>query len=398
MDLKSGYPFLLIKSGLPYDYPKLQQDIRTDVTIIGSGISGALTAYYLTNAGFSCVVVDARSVALGSTCASTSLLQYELDKPLCMLKEQTGLKTANAVYTMCSDAIDTVEKICKKIRFQAFHRKNSLYYAAYKKDAPMLEKEYRYRREAGFDVALLGPDDIMERYGFTAPAAILSSQGADINAYMFTHALHQHGMHKGLKVYDRTRISHITYHHRSAELRTENDHVIRTKFIVNATGYEVHKLLEGVGSLQSTYAVCSEQLSEKRIWKGNDLIWNTGDPYLYMRTTSDNRIFVGGRDENFYSPALRDKLLKRKTAQLTGDFNKLFPGAGFVPEFSWTGTFATTKDALPYIGTHPRFPHTFFALGFGGNGITFSVIAAEIIRDLMLKKKNQSAAMFRFDR
>ena len=55
------------------------------------------------------------------------------------------------------------------------------------------------------------------------------------------------------------------------------------------------------------------------------MIWNTADPYLYMRTTQDNRIIIGGRDEPFYNPVKRDKLLKKKTQQLTHDFQKIFP-------------------------------------------------------------------------
>ena len=79
MNLKSGYPYSLIKNGLVEEYPKLQQDKTTDDIIIGGGISGALTAYHLTSAGLSCIVADARRIGLGSTCASTSLLQHEQD-------------------------------------------------------------------------------------------------------------------------------------------------------------------------------------------------------------------------------------------------------------------------------------------------------------------------------
>jgi len=68
------------------------------------------------------------------------------------------------------------------------------------------------------------------------------------------------------------------------------------------------------------------------------------------------------------------------------------------PDFSWAGAFATTKDGLPYIGTIPERPNTYFALGFGGNGITFSVIAAEILRDLIQGKKNENAKLFMFNR
>lgn len=88
MELVAGQPYWLIKSGLPYNYSKLSNDIRCDALIIGGGISGALTAHCLTKVGIECVLVDARSVGLGSTCASTSLLQYELDVPLHQLKKR----------------------------------------------------------------------------------------------------------------------------------------------------------------------------------------------------------------------------------------------------------------------------------------------------------------------
>ncbi|MND85941.1 Glycine oxidase [compost metagenome] len=70
----------------------------------------------------------------------------------------------------------------------------------------------------------------------------------------------------------------------------------------------------------------------------------------------------------------------------------------FKTEFSWTGTFSSTPDGLPFIGPYKKLANSYFALGFGGNGITFNVIAAEIIRDLILKRSNQDAHLFRFDR
>ena len=83
---------------------------------------------------------------------------------------------------------------------------------------------------------------------------------------------------------------------------------------------------------------------------------------------------------------------------LRKDFSKLFPEVELIPEFSWAGTFGSTKDALPYIGTYKKTPHTYYALGFGGNGITFSVIAAEIIRDMITGKKNKDALLYAFER
>ena len=399
MDLTSGYPYWLIKNGLPRTYPKLEEAVKTDVVVIGGGISGALTAYYLINSGISCVVVDARTIGLGSTCASTSLLQYELDKPLSALTKQIGPAPAIRAYTLCYDAIDTLEQIAKKIKFNEFKRSGSLFFAKNKKDIRLIENEFSAREKAGFEVRLMGTEEIKKEYGFSPPGGIFSSQAATTNAYMLTHFLLQSGTGKGLRVYNRTVINGISYTKRGVNLTTENGYSIRAKKIVNAAGYEVTEFIaKKIVKLDSTYAIASEPIQRQKIQWKNDILWNTDDPYLYMRLTDDNRIIAGGRDEPYYNPAARDKLIRKKTRQLKNDFAKLFPEIEFIPEFSWCGTFGSTKDALPYIGTYDKTPHTYYALGFGGNGITFSVIAAEIIRDLITGRKNRDAQLFAFDR
>jgi glycine/D-amino acid oxidase-like deaminating enzyme len=68
------------------------------------------------------------------------------------------------------------------------------------------------------------------------------------------------------------------------------------------------------------------------------------------------------------------------------------------PEFSWAGTFGSTEDGLPFIGTYKKLPHSLFALGFGGNGITFSVVAAEIIADIIKGRSNKNIPLFSFGR
>ena len=94
----------------------------------------------------------------------------------------------------------------------------------------------------------------------------------------------------------------------------------------------------------------------------------------------------------------RDALISQKTRTLVKKFGRLFPDLQLEVAYAWAGTFGETKDGLAYIGVHPRFPHACFALGYGGNGITFSLIAAEIIRDYFLGRTNRDAHLFRFGR
>jgi glycine/D-amino acid oxidase-like deaminating enzyme len=345
-------------------------------------------------------VVDKRSIGLGSTCASTSLLQYEIDTALHELVNKRGYKDAVRAYTLCAAAIDDLLGIAKKIKFSDIQPQKSLYYAAAKKDTAFLKREFDIRKANNFGVQWLEEKDIARHYGFTAPAAILSEQAAQTDAYAFTHALFQYGINKGLSVYDRTDISSIKKRGKGFTLAVAGGYAISAKKIIYATGYEVVELIDKkIVDLKSTYAFVSEhqQAMDSR-WNKDALIWNTADPYLYMRTTTDNRIIVGGRDEDFVNPVRRDKLIKKKTSQLVNDFHKIYPGSKMQPAFSWAGTFGSTKDGLPFIGKYSKQPGCFFSLGFGGNGITFSVIAARIITDLIKGKANKDAPIFSFAR
>ncbi|MFT3793247.1 NAD(P)/FAD-dependent oxidoreductase [Flavobacterium sp.] len=399
MNLKAGFPFWLIKDGLPYTFPKLDRDIEAPVVIIGAGISGALVRYYLLKAGIRCVTVDARTIGLGSTCASTSLLQYEIDTPLCELIGMVGKEHAERAYQLCGYAIHELGKIANELQFEEYEFKKSLYYAAYKKDAALLKREFKARQEAGFKLRYLDEKAVKETFGIDSYGAILSDLAAQTNAYAFAHRLLQYKIDDESNVYDRTPVTNIKHHKHGVRLETENGFTINAQKLVYATGYEVVEFIDKkIVQLLSTYAVISEQYPTDRFWNDNVLIWNTADPYLYMRTTPDGRILIGGRDELFYHPDKRDALIGKKSKQLEQDFHKIFPNLPFKPEFSWTGTFGATKDGLPYIGEYKKLPHSYFALGFGGNGITFSLIAAEIIRDLILGKDNKDASIFAFDR
>lgn len=400
MDLTSGYPFSLVRYGMPFTYPKLTTAVKTDVVIIGGGISGALTGYYLHKAGFDCVIVDGRSIGLGSTCASTSLLQYEIDVSLHELSARIGKQNAVRAYQLCRESIYKLGIIAAETGLAEFRPNKSLYYAASKKDERFLQREFQSRKDNGFLVDYLAAADLKKEFNVAAPAAILSHDAAYADAYLFTHALHQHGIKNGLRVYDRTLVKKVKQGRDNFTLITDDKITITAKKVIYANGYEVAPMIpKKYVRLYSTYVTVSEDLLPKSTVITKDvMMWSTARPYLYMRGTSDGRVIVGGRDEAFFNPAKRDKLIKRKSDLLVKDFHKLFPDAPFKREFSWAGTFGTTPDGLPYIGSYGKMSHSYFALGFGGNGITFSLIAAEILTDLLLKKKNSDAAIFTFDR
>lgn len=401
MDLYSGMPYWVIKNPLFDYFNPLLSDYTVDVAIIGSGITGALTAHTLCAAGVHCCVVDKRTVSTGSSAASTALLQYEIDELLCDMIEMTGEKTAVAAYTGCLQSIADLEKIFADIGHDPeFKKVPSVFYANTRRDAKLLQKECAVRKKFSLPVDFLGPKELRARFSLNAPAALVNEESAQMDTYDGATALLRYNMDKhGLDVFSHTEIIKWKKTSEGYKLTTGAGHTITCRFVVIAAGFEAGQFLpKSVMKLTSTYALISEPLPPESLWPEHSLIWEIRDPYLYLRTTEQNRIIVGGEDEEFSNPVRRDKLLRSKVATLERKFKRLFPEIPLVTDMAWCGTFSSTKDGLPYIGPWPGDKRMLFALGYGGNGITFSMIAAQILANIIQGIPDERIALFGFNR
>ena len=390
----------MIKEGILGSYPKLHTCTRAEVVVIGGGITGALIAHRLCEAGLDVIVVEKRHIAHGSTSASTSMLQYEIDVPLFQLSKQVGKKKAVRAYELCAEAIDELGSLAVHYGDKAdFVKLPSLYFASFgHHDAEIIRPEFKARKSAGFDVSLLETSDIEKKYGFKATSAILSAQGGHVNPYKLCHHLLSDVVEKGGRVYDSTEVADVEQRGDSVFLRCTTGTEITARYAIVAFGYESQRYLPiPVTLFNSSYAIVSTPIGAQPPWKDDALIWETKTPYLYMRTTADNRILVGGRDERTGDPHKRDSLIPFKKLQLENDFHELFPDTPFETDFAWAGVFGETIDGLPYIGSYDQ-ERVLFAMNYGGNGITFSVAAANILKDTILGKKNPDGDIFGFSR
>ncbi|MCB0764972.1 MAG: FAD-binding oxidoreductase [Flavobacteriales bacterium] len=398
MDLRSGLPYHWIRNGLPHTYPKLTADHRCDALVIGGGITGALCAHALAQAGVDTTVIEARSIGTASTSASTALLQYEIDTPMHRLAEMVGMDDAVASFRSCRSAVEELIALGEELIPEMTARRYSVQYASTKSDLEDLRKEAELRTAHGFSVELLDSTGLSELLGIRKSGALVSRIAAEVDPYALTHALMQRVIADGGAVYDRTRMETFDRDGEHHRITTTEGHVIHAKHLIMATGYDSQQYLsEPVAELDSTYAVVSTRMDREILWADNCLIWETATPYLYMRTTPDGRAMIGGLDEPFRDPKRRDALLDRKTDRLTRAFKELMPGLPFEPEYSWCGTFGSSKDGLPYIDRDPG-NGAWFVLGMGGNGITFSQVGARIMRDVVTGVPSREHRLFRFDR
>ena len=398
-DLRSGRSYWLSIGPPPVDCPTLDQDLRCDVAVVGGGITGALTSYLFAKAGVDTVLVDRETPGCGSTAASTGLLQCEIDTPLVELIARVGEAHAVHAYRRGLFAIDELEALTRDLgQACGFSRRSTLQLASTPQDMADLRREHECRRHFGFDVQCLGPDALRSFTGIQAPGALYSHGSGQIDAYAFTQALLRAAQAQGLRAYRGVNVERVQESSTSVTLPLSNCQ-ITARIVIFATGYAAHEFLpDGPGTLSSTYVAASHPLPNFSRWPDGCLIWETADPYFYARQTDDGRVVIGGEDTPGPFDHNDDDLLEKKARRLGLRLQTLFPAMEFQPAYDWAGTFAETKDGLPYIGLLPGRERVYFALGYGGNGITFGMIAARLITDLFLQRPNDDAAVFRFGR
>ena len=107
---------------------------------------------------------------------------------------------------------------------------------------------------------------------------------------------------------------------------------------------------------------------------------------------------LGEDSEEIVEPDVRDQAIPEKSRALAKRLAALWPAANADIEFRWSGTFDTTSDGLPLIGPVPGAKGVYAAYGYGGNGITFSFIASQLIGDLIAGETSPLLGDFALDR
>jgi glycine/D-amino acid oxidase-like deaminating enzyme len=179
---------------------------------------------------------------------------------------------------------------------------------------------------------------------------------------------------------------------------------VRADQVIIATGYATpsFKPLAGRFRMLNTYVITTRRLSgseRRRLGLGTVMLWDTERPYHYARWTDDHRLMLGGADQRQVSGRRRAPVLRERAQSVLDHFTRLYPSlAGVEAEYAWEGLFAMTPDSLPYIGPHRRYPRHLFALGYGGNGMTFGFLASTLLLDWYRGKWSGDHDLFAFSR
>ena len=366
--------------------------------VVGAGITGSLVAERLTRQGLDVIIVDREWPGRGSTAASTSMLLWEIDRSLKQLTEAYGFERAARAYRASLNAVTGLKSLVLQLGVTCDLRdKDSLYLAAGDTGSELLE-ESQLRQRAGLPGDFLDHASLLGTFGITRAGAILSPGAADADPMQLARGLLRVALSRGARLFDaEARVFDPAI--RSVGVGLADGHEIEARSVVLATGYVMPNIVHSaVQTVSSSWAIATPP-QPQNIWKDAVLIWENSKDYLYARTTRAGRIIIGGEDSEIdIEPAARDRLIPEKSAILAKKLAALWPLANTEIEFRWAGAFDTTSDGLPLIGPVPGHRGIYAAYGYGGNGITFSFMAAQLIGDLIAGTSSPLLHDFALDR
>jgi len=367
-----------------------------DIIIVGGGISGSLCALVLAHAGYGVAVLDRREPGTGSTVASTALIQFEIDTPLTKLAKKIGRKNAARAYRRSALAVEALSDLIETHGLQsAWTDRQALYLAGNQMGWRGLKAEAAARRTIGLPSQFLSAADVQQRYGIETTGAILSGGAAELDPALASASCLRAAQKRGAVIISPCEVVNVESSERRVTLKTSEGTSLACRKAIFATGYEV---IEGLPrrafEIVSSWAIATKPVSSDALWYDRCLIWEAADPYLYIRATADNRVLIGGEDSGLTDAKRRAAAIPSKSQALIRKGRRLLSNPTLEIDYAWAGAFAESHTGLPVFEELEDLPDVFAILGCGGNGITFSMIAAEIVSKWVGGTRDADADLF----
>lgn len=364
-----------------------------DIAIIGAGVMGGMLAERLSAAGKSVALLDRRTPGSGSTSASTALVLWEMDVPLSHLARRIGEEAAVVRWRRVAE---TVARLGQRIDGEALDAERiprlSLYLDGDLLDEAGLRDEAALRRRHGLPSDFLTGGAVAERFDIAARPALVSGDSFEVEPVKLTRALLARARANGATVTFPCDVTALSHHPDSVTLTTDQGELTAAQVIL-AGGYERAPLfLPPAFSLHSSYAVATAP-GIAPLWRENAMIWEASESYLYARADADGRIIAGGGDEEFGDAAARDRLIPEKAAEIAAGLSDL-TGTEIAVRDRWAAMFGSSPDGLPAIGRARPGERVWLASGFGGNGVSFAALAAELLTAELTGRVDPDLALF----
>ncbi len=348
-------------------FDALRSDIKTDVLVIGGGMAGTLCAYYLSQAGVDCVLVEAERLCCGITKNTTAKITAQHGLIYDKLTREFGTDRARLYLEANQNALEKYRTLCQNINCD-FEEQDAFVYST---DRRKLERELNALDQLGFAAEFEEAKNIP--LPLLVAGAVKFRRQAQFHPLKFIAAIAEN-----LRVFEHTKVLELA----PGQAVTSGGTVSAEKIVV-ATHFPL--LNKHGGYFLKLYQHRSYVLALKNAPNVHGMYLDENEKGLSFRNYRDLLLLGGG---------------SHRTGKQGGGWTELERFAQqHYPSAKKTARWATqdcmTLDAVPYIGPYSkRTSGLYVATGFNKWGMTSSMVAAEILTDLVLNRENPYLKLF----
>jgi glycine/D-amino acid oxidase-like deaminating enzyme len=389
-------------------YPRHRGPLKTDVVIVGGGLTGCTTAYLCAVAGVKVALVEAGQVGQGSSGSSLGWIADDPGVGFLNIEKAVGRRAARHVWKSWHRAALDFGSLLRRLKLKCdLEPHGSLFLASTPEEMAALKREHKARRDGGLNAAILPARVIAGEVAMTPAGAIKSRDGFTLDPYRATLGLAAEAVKRGAMVFERSAARRITFSRKWVDVHTAGG-VIRADHVIVATGIPtpLFKALVRHFWLRSAFLALTAPVPAKvrhQLGARSVVVRDSSVPAHVIRWLDDERLLVSGADGETPPERVREKLLEKLVVQRTGqlmyELSTMYPDiSGILPSHGWEAAYARTADGLPYIGPHRNYPRHLFAFGDSSPSVTSAYLAARMLLRQILDESDLADEALGFNR
>ena len=401
MKEKTATTSVWLASATVPQFPALTGDDGADVCVIGAGIAGLSTAYMLLRAGKSVVVIDALGVGAGETGSSTAHL-FPPDERYFAIEHRFGTNNARLVADAYRKATNWVDAIVRTEQIACdFERLDGFLFSPEHRWDDTLEHEYAVTTRLGIDVRR---HERVPGLAFDTGPCLRFANQAQFHPLKYLDGLARAIVRIGGRIYDNTRALALHGDSTRQWVQTTTGSVAAAAVVV-ATHTPFHAPL-ALHLKQTSYRTYALAVRIPKTNRPRMLLWDTGDPYYYVRTASAGAsaehelLIVGGQDHKSDRPSGapstggQDAHARQRHDRIEAWLRERFPLAGEV-EHRWSGLVMEPDDGIAFLGrSRADHDNVYIISGDSGNGMTHCTVGAIVVSELIAGRQSDWTALY----
>lgn len=369
---------------LPY-FDSIKNNQKTEICIVGGGITGVSIAYEMALRGYKVMLVEAFRIGSGQTGRTTAHLTCQLEEQFSELLKMHDEETVRVFYEAHRKAIDLIEENILKENISCdFKRLDGYLFQGINFNQEKMWKEVEAARKCGAELEYIETVPVLND---ELPGLRFKNQ-AQFNPLKYISGLIKAMSKMDVTIYEGTHIQDMRQEDRENWiLLTDSGYQINAHQLIVATNTPVNNRFH-IHTRQSAYRTYAMSFKVTSLITENCLLWDTEDPYHYIRFV-DGALVVGGEDHRTGQAPDHDPF-----AQLETWSRQKF---SFINEVihKWSGQVFEPMDQIGFIGRNPGLEkNVYISTGESGLGMTSAVIASKIIPDLIETNAHPWAAVF----